>query len=276
MKTSLNQCEKDFIEFISKKRNCSYEEMEDIYLSTKNRFNFSSFEYRKLTDDIHNLFKVMYDDKNEEELIDSYRFHALIHLFRFISYSYPQNQEQGNAKGIFGKLISFKEKKFYTTKIINSSFFSTAKLLVQKVDKPHITVDYGCGLGYISFEIGMLEKNAKIYLADIDCLTLKFAEFRFKKYGINVKIIPVSKNDIYPKLPKHNICIATEVMEHIMQPLKVYRNIRDSLEVGGIIYGNFEDHKKEMFHVSSNLNEIRCRLNEDFEQIGDMVYRKIK
>ena len=274
MKPNLNQVEKDFIEFTSKKRKRPYEEMADIYLSTKNRFEFSSFEYRKLNEDIHNLFKIIYNDKNEEELIDSYKFHALMHLFRFISYSYPQNQVQ--RKGIFGKLLNFKKEKFQTTKTMDSKFFGIVKLLVEKTKKTPIVVDYGCGLGYVSYEISTFEKKSKIYLVDVDCLTLEFAEFRFKKRGVNVKIIPVSKDNIYPKLPKHNICIATEIMEHIIQPLKVYQNIWDSLEVGGIIYGNFEDHKKEMFHVSPNLSELRCRLREGFERIGDMVYKKIK
>ena len=274
MKPNLNQVEKDFIEFTSKKRKRPYEEMADIYLSTKNRFEFSSFEYRKLNEDIHNLFKIIYNDKNEEELIDSYKFHALMHLFRFISYSYPQNQVQ--RKGIFGKLLNFKKEKFQTTKTMDSKFFGIVKLLVEKTKKTPIVVDYGCGLVYVSFEISTFEKKSKIYLVDVDCLTLEFAEFRFKKRGVNVKIIPVSKDNIYPKLPKHNICIATEIMEHIIQPLKVYQNIWDSLEVGGIIYGNFEDHKKEMFHVSPNLSELRCRLREGFERIGDMVYKKIK
>ena len=66
---------------------------------------------------------------------------------------------------------------------------------------------------------------------DIDCLTLEFTEFRFNKHQVNVEIIPVSKNNLYPKLPVHNICIATEVMEHLIQPLKAYQNIKNSLRL---------------------------------------------
>jgi 2-polyprenyl-3-methyl-5-hydroxy-6-metoxy-1,4-benzoquinol methylase len=280
MKANLNQVEKDFIEFISKKRNRPYKEIENIYFTSKNRFEFSSSKYRELNESIHNLFKIIYGDKNEKELIDSYKFHALMHLFRFISYSYPQNQVQGNAKDIFWKLLNFKKEKFQTKipNTMDSRFFRIAKFLVKKTNKTPVVVDYGCGLGYISFEISTLEKKTKIYLVDIDCLTLEFAEFRFKKHGVDVKVVPVSKKDMYPKLPKHNICIATEVMEHVIQPLKVYQNIRDSLEVGGILYGNFADHKKEMFHVSPNLSKLRCRLNEDFERMEEhsLYRRKIK
>ncbi len=281
--TKMNKIEEDFIEFICRKRNRPYKEVKRIYLSTKNRFQFSSSNYRKLTDTIHNLFKIYYGDKNETELIDSYKFNALMHLFRFISYSYPPKKVKDNMdylgslkKGIFGALLSFKKRKILgeDTTTITNGFSSIAKLLVEKINKAPIVVDYGAGLGYISFEIGMLNESSCIHLIDIDCLILEFAEFRFKKHDIKVEIVKVSKDNIYPKLPKHNICIATEVMEHVMQPLKVYKNIKDSLEVGGIIYGNFEDHKEEMFHVSPNLSEIRCRLNEDFERIGDMVYRK--
>lgn len=63
----LNQVEKDFIEFISKKRNRSYGKVEDIFLTTRNQFKFSGPEYRELCGTIYNLFKILYDDVDEEE-----------------------------------------------------------------------------------------------------------------------------------------------------------------------------------------------------------------
>lgn len=284
----LNEIERDFIEFISVKRNCPYKEIEDIYLTTKDRFKFSSSKYRKLTDTVHNIHKVMYDDKSEKELIDSYKFHALMHLFRFISYSYPKSYSnylkiliKVIIKGDFNKLSDFLKRKISNkSKNVEATgtggYSNISKVLVEKIDKAPIVVDYGCGLGDISFAIGKLEKKSKVYLIDIDCLTLEFTEFRFNKHQVNVEIIPVSKNNLYPKLPVHNICIATEVMEHLIQPLKAYQNIKNSLQIGGMLYGNFGEHNKEMFHVSPDLSELRYRLNEDFKKIGDMVYRKIK
>lgn len=291
---NLNQTEKDFIEFISERRNCSYKEIENIYLVTKNRFKFSSSKYRRLCDDSHNLFKIMYGDKRETELIDSYRFHSLMHLFRFVSYSYAEPATglatsityyfkaliKVISKGDFKKLSDFLKRKISyiskSTATVGMEHSNTAKLLVGKIDETPVVVDYGCGLGYVSFEIGKLNKNSKVYLVDIDCLTLKFAEFRFKKHGINVETIPIRKTNLYPKLPMHNICIATSVMEHVIQPLKVYQNIKDSLKSKGIIYGTFEDTIKEMFHVSPDLSELRYQLNKDFKEIDWNVYQKIQ
>jgi 2-polyprenyl-3-methyl-5-hydroxy-6-metoxy-1,4-benzoquinol methylase len=159
---------------------------------------------------------------------------------------------------------------------LNEDYSSIAKFLVGKINGPPVVIDYGCGLGYISFEIGKLQRDSKVYLVDIDTLILEFAKFRFEKHGINVETIPVTKDNLYPKLPVHNICIATEVMEHVIQPLKVYQNIYDSLEQEGILYGNFEDHKKEMFHVSPHLGELRERIATDFQPIVNLCYKKKK
>ena len=285
---NLNQIETDFIEFISKKRNQPYREIEQIFLVTKNRFKFYNSRYRELCDTVHNLFKILYDDVDEKELIDSYKFHALMHLFRFISYSYPKSAPSYSdylkylkrilIRRRFDKLKAFIKRKIskkHKDGELNRDYTAIAKFLVEKIKKPPIVIDYGCGLGYISFEIGK-KRNSKIYLVDIDCLTLEFAEFRFKKHGINVEIIPISKNELYPKLPAHNICIATEVMEHIMEPLRAYQNIYDSLEPGGILYGDFKDNIQEMLHVSPNLSALRKRISKDFQKIGNMCYKRVR
>ena len=119
-------------------------------------------------------------------------------------------------------------------------------------------------------------KEAKIFLVDIDCIHLEFTEYRFRKYGFNFEVIKVNKKNLYPRLPKHNICIVAEVMEHVFQPLTVYKHILDSLEDGGILYGNFEDHKGGMFHVSPNLCELRDRISHDFIQLDMLSYKKKK
>ena len=105
---------------------------------------------------------------------------------------------------------------------------------------------------------------------------MEFADFHFKKQGINPEFIKVTKSNPYPILPKHNICIATEVMEHVCQPLKAYQNIHDTMEKGGILYGNFEDHDKGMFHVSPMLKDLRDKIARDFQPVDYRCYKKIK
>lgn len=287
MNMNLNQVEKDFIEFLSKKRNRPCREMEDVFLRTRNRFKFSSLKYRELCLTVYSLNYILYDDVDEKDIIDSYKFHALMNLFRFISYTYPKSGSRyfdylralmsAVIKGEFGKLYVFLRRKIlnkHESFRPNEDYASIARVLVEKISEPPMVVDYGCGLGHISFEIGKLESSSKVYLVDVDCLTLEFAEFRFQKHGINAEIIPVSKSELYPKLPMHNICIATEVMEHVMQPLVVYQNVYDSLEHGGILYGDFDDHHKEMFHVSPNLSKLRERIDADFKRVDNLCYKK--
>lgn len=292
METNLTQVEKDFIEFIAQKRKRPYEEIKGVFLAIKEQFNFFSQEYRDLCGKIHNLFSILYDDSDEQSLAESYKFHALIHLFRGISYSYPRAESGGNffyyfrafakalAKGEFGKLFDFAKRKIFKKSdaaAIAGDYGDIAKFLTKQISgRDPVVADYGCGLGYISFEIGKLNRNAKVYLVDIDCMLLEFTEFRFKKHGMNAEVIKIDKDNLYPKLPAHNICIATEVMEHIARPMEAYENIYKGLETGGLLYGNFEDHRKEMFHISTDLSELRKKISENFEKINSLCYKKIK
>lgn len=245
----MTSIEKDFIEFISQKKNYSLSESESIYLDTKNKFQFHSPQFRNLMLDIYSLFKLIYNERNENELIDSYKFFELTLLYRFLSYSYKPE--------------------------MTKRYSLHSKLLAQKLKDRLIIVDYGCGLGYLSFEIAHLRKDSKVYLIDIDNLILDFTLFRFKKYGIRVEVIKVSKNNLYPKLPAHNLCILWEVMEHLKQPLKAYHNIINSLESSGLLYGNFANHRREFFHVSPDLQLLRDLLKKDFKQIDYFLYKKI-
>ena len=255
----LNQVETHFIEFIAQKRNLPQEEVKTIFLETRDEFTFAGERYRKLGGKIHNLCKILYDDRDEMNLVDSYKFHELFHVFRMISYSY-------------GHIGSF-----------SRDFEDIAKNIIMKMDRrPCTIVDYGCGLGYISSEIGKLVKNSKVYLVDVDSLKLEFTKFRFDKMKISAEVIPITKSNLYPRLPKHNICIATDVMEHLRYPLKAYQNINEGLEVGGILFGNFQDAMAELFHNSFNLKDLRNEVSKSFQSIDEnscpdyCFYRKIK
>ena len=129
-------------------------------------------------------------------------------------------------------------------------------------------------MGNISFNIAKFNNNSKIYLVDIDCLILEFTEFRFKKHRIDVEVIPVTKNNIYPELPKHNICITADVMEHLFRPMIAYNNIYSAMIPNGLLYGDFNNRYKEMFHVHPDLYELRNRLKSDFNRIGNLYYQK--
>jgi 2-polyprenyl-3-methyl-5-hydroxy-6-metoxy-1,4-benzoquinol methylase len=293
----LNQVEIDFIEFMTIQRKQPQKYIEDVYLRTKEQFDFASKAYGDLSDKINNLHKILYDELTEDELIDSYRFQEVFTIFRFIAYSFLTSEPdllsfiRAVLKDIPAKLspsniykfILKRFKKLIPQQKTGSNrpamggeiYRPIAQQLVETLkDETPIVVDYGCGLGYISFFIAQLNRKAKIYLVDIDCLTLKFAEFRFKKHGINHEVIPVNKTEHYPALPRHNICIAHEVMEHVREPLLVYRNILGSMDAQGLFYGDFQDHQKMMFHVSPDLSELRRALDTDYVRLSNSLYQK--
>lgn len=284
-----NQIEKDFIDFIVQKRKRPKSEIEGIFLKTREKFHFSSPKFKKFILDNYELFKILYDDADEKEIFDSYRFHALLHLFRFISYSY-KNKSQNNkffyyprilietlARGDFKKILLFIKKilKKDENQFLTRNPKDVAEFLIKSVNENPVIVDYGCGPAYISFEIGKINKNAQIYLVDINSLVSEFTQFRFKKHGIKAEFIQIDENNLYPQLPACNICIATEVMEHIVEPLRAYQNIFNSLKRGAILYGDFSDHDPHMFHVSPSLVTLREKISQNFERINPLTYRKL-
>jgi len=247
----MTEVEQDFLEFVSEKQGYSLGEAEKLYSGIKTKFGFSSPKFKGLLHQFFEMCQLFYNNRNESEIIKAYKFHAVWHLYRFLSYSYWSQQLD--------------------------IYLSAAKLCIAKFGESPITViDYGSGLAYVSFEIARLNKNSKVFLVDIDSLVSEFANFRFKKLGFNANRIIIDKNCPYPKLPQHDVCIAWEVMEHLKQPLKAYQNILNSLNPRGLLWGFFGTHKPEPFHVSPDLTELRIALAKDFEQLGKFAHQKKK
>jgi len=288
MKDELNKLEEEFVEFMSEKKRRPYDQMEKMFLRTREEFRFRGSAYEDFVGRIIRHFRMYHDITDEVSAVEAYQFYSFMHLLRYLSYSYPKATtdylhetvrliKKGQFKEVFifgGRKIIGKFRK--PAPKDHAESMSLAQTLLSHIKGIPVVVDYGSGLGYVSLEIGQHEKRAKIHLVDIECLVLEFAEYRLKKNGINVESIPVNKDNLYPKLSQHNICIATEVMEHVYQPVLAYQNIHESMEVGGILYGNFEDHEKGMFHVSPDLHELRGKVAENYEQIGPRTYKKIR
>jgi len=281
----LNEVERDFIEFMAARRNRPVAEMEEIFVSTRARFGFSGPDYGRLTGLIPRLYRIMYDTSTEEETVKCYRAHELLHLFKYLSYSYPKpksvllrNLRRDLKKGQWRNIHNFLRRKLAFGKEKKGLHLGPpgiARFLVESVESPLVVVDYGSGLAYISYEIARLSPGVRVFLVDIDCLVLEFAEFRLKKIGADVQTIAVTETSLYPSLPEHNICIASEVMEHLARPLVAYDNIHHAMRVGGILYGGFEDHRPNMFHVSPDLGKVREKISRDFEKLNYRCYRKL-
>ena len=244
----LSKLENQLINFISDRKNCNPSEIGEIYLSIKQKFNINGKKYKILCSNFYELHRMIYRNNNETDIIDSIVFFEFLYLLRFISYSFSKR-----------KISYYKE---------------IAKKISNHIDKPLTIIDYGCGLGYLSRVTYSLKSNSKIFFIDIDSLFFDFLKYISKEDGINFESIEIDKNLIYPNLPNHNVCIAMEVIEHTIDPVKIIKNIAKSIDNGGVLYGNFKDHNKDYFHVSYNLKEIRLVLLKYFNIVEKNMYKR--
>lgn len=243
----LIEIETEFVEFLVGRLETSKDEVYSNYIKTKNKFNFSGNGYKKHLAGFHDLHGVLYNDATDRNIVESMRFFELMHTFRFISYRFVESTVE--------------------------EFENKAKRILEFIDDP-IILDYGCGLGHISYEICKMNSNTKVFLLDIDCLSLDFAEYRFKQKNFNVEKIGVTENNIYPALPSHNICIAAEVMEHLKNPTRALSDINKSMIPSGVLYGTFSNHKSGLFHPSFDLSLFRKELCKNFKEIEKKLYRR--
>ena len=44
---------------------------------------------------------------------------------------------------------------------------------------------------------------------------------------------------------------------------------------GGVVYGDFDDHQKNMWHISTDLSEIRQKISEDFQVMEHRCYKRL-
>ena len=278
MNTGLNSTEVDFIEFMAAREGLLTSEFEKKYRSVRDRFDiFRNKRFRQLSSDMHAVVSLFNNKNTEENILEIYSFLAILHILLFISQSYPKRL----SKRFRHALVLFKGRQFkkiieYTKRYFKRAVIKkdTASLLIEQVTGPIRVVDYGCGMAYTSAAIARKNKDAKIYLVDIDTVLFDFTIFRFKKYDYNFEVIKITKDNLYPALPEHNLCLANEVMEHVFEPLKIYENIKNCMDKGGLLYGNFADHSKGMFHVSPDLSALRKKISEDYETVETKIYRK--
>ncbi len=296
----LNQVEQDFVEFMSVKTGKSRQYIEEVYQTTKRDFKFNSPEFKEFTRKTYDLNKLLHDELSEVELLETYKYHGLISLYRFVSYSFEEKNESTLSKRVAtalklvlsGKttvlLKVFQQKQARAAKQKSTRFNTEplnprdlAEYLVGLADNNVSTVvDYGCGPAYVSFAIAMKYKNAGLpvpltILVDLDWITREFVQYRFTKHNLPFQVVEVTEDNLYPVLPPHDLCIATEVMEHVKEPLRVFKNIHDSLRVGGILHGNYEDHDTHMLHVSPNLKILRDALEKHkFKILSYQTYKK--
>lgn len=143
-----------------------------------------------------------------------------------------------------GLLRNYRDASFlYSARLMMAyTRFPTAWKLVQYVNslfpparRNRIRVlDYGCGAA--DYALAFATQGYPVTLCDIAGGNLDFAEWRFKRRNIPIRVLPVRDNDLYPQLPSQDIVLSGELFEHVREPLLILQNIHACLPKGGLFW----------------------------------------
>jgi SAM-dependent methyltransferase len=140
-------------------------------------------------------------------------------------------------------------------------------LVVQKLEgRSRIDIlDYGCGLAQRSRELAKYLAGTGVqvhlYLADIPTLRREFLLWLGKQTGIATTMLDCTATRPIPTLAPCDICFATEVFEHLHEPVRHFEAIHAALKPKGILVTEISDHEAEFLHVSPHLAQLRDRLH---------------
>jgi 2-polyprenyl-3-methyl-5-hydroxy-6-metoxy-1,4-benzoquinol methylase len=102
-------------------------------------------------------------------------------------------------------------------------------------------LDYGCGAADYALMFAL--QGARPVIADIAGGPVEFASFRMQRRSIDHNVIKVSAEIEYPSLPKVDIINATEVLEHVDDPIRLILRFAHALNPGG--YFTFSDYPRK-------------------------------
>lgn len=250
---NLNTFQSWFCQWNAERLSITLEESTSRYRKSWNSFpaGHSGKGFRSFNDTSYDLFLPFYSD-TPDQLFDSYAFYGPMHFLRMLSYevdnwSGKQTVESG--------LMSF----------------------------PQVTIlDFGCGLAQRSINLSQNLTHAgqkvKLVLADIPTIRKEFLLWVGRKINVETSFLDCTKDEPLPVLPTCNFCIATEVFEHLVDPMKYLLKMDEALEPGGYLLTGVYDHEEEYMHVSPNLSSLRQELlSRGYEELGPYVlYQKPK
>lgn len=104
-------------------------------------------------------------------------------------------------------------------------------VLIEKLKSKNIKtiLDYGAGAGTLSILFKELGYN--VIYADLPGKTFNFAKWRFKQRGLDIKMIKI-KNRNFIKDLDFDCILCTEVIEHLVNPLKYLKDFKKYLKKG--------------------------------------------
>lgn len=135
--------------------------------------------------------------------------------------------------------------------------FSMLYLFLKK-NKVKKILDFGGGIG--GLPIYLTERGIQSDYSDIDGITSRFAEWRFEKWGLNIRQIEVGKN-----LPQeeYDAVISYDVLEHLPEIEGSIKKITASLKSRGFLLskstfsgGGLHLKKNEVYSDIRKFNEL--------------------
>ena len=125
-------------------------------------------------------------------------------------------------------------------------------------------LDFGCGLGHASLNIATCIPNARIGFIDITIHRERFAAHLRDLLGLE----PLTEYTV-------DLVIATEVLEHMEDPLACIQYLDSRLRTGGVLVTNVADHEPSTLHISCDLSVVREFLTEHYDTISpERIYVK--
>jgi hypothetical protein len=233
---SLNRWQQAFCEWNSQRLGISPEESVRRFRSSwaALRGGHSSNSFRLFSDLSQHIHQV-FSGNGPKEVFEAYQMHARLHGLRQLSIRVPE------WPGYLPELRPLFEK-----------------------DK--LILDFGCGMAQIPITLAMylktLGRSPGLFLADIPTFRLDFLKWFCQQQGLPTTFASCTVDQPIPLLPRCGLLIASEVFEHLHNPLTYLDAFDAAIEPGGFLFANLDDHDPEYFHVSLDLSPVRRRLEE--------------
>ncbi|MBN2326114.1 MAG: methyltransferase domain-containing protein [Candidatus Omnitrophica bacterium] len=198
------------------------------------RNGYAGAEYRRFCVTSYKLYQVFVDD-NEKEIFDCYQFHAHLQFLRMLSYKDPELDQNHEV------------------------------LQILKKRDEAVILDFGCGLAQYSRILATRlreEKcDARLVLTDIPTMRKSFLLWVGEKLSVPISFLDCTQSKPIPDLPFCDACIATDVLEHLYEPITYLDAFNHILAPGGLLITDVSDHKREFMHISPNLEKVRSHLS---------------
>lgn len=138
------------------------------------------------------------------------------------------------------------------------------------VNRDEKILDYGCGQALYPLILYFMGYH-DITLVDVPNHHFKFLEFLCKKYGLDIKFVPLEGelaniNELYDYI------ICTDVLEHCWDPIKVLRFLVSKVKTGKLMYiSDFYDDSQgvDPSHLKHNFRYQDVQLKfRDYTSLG--------